>query len=444
MFITNLTLYKFIFLVALLVAEWIFLFRFSLKSYPILRMTASTIGLTLITFFFPILKHDAISTSLMFTFFFAITIPLVKFCWDISWQDCIFCTVAGYSVQHLASVFYSVVTAIGRFDSFPLYSDSALNLNNFSLLIMFEVYALVYWLLYQLFGTKIKRTANVTIRNPALILLLVITVLVEIIVNAFVTYRWYESKDYVYYVCACLSNIICTLSVLVIQFSFLLQKNLTEELDVVYQMLRQEKKQFEISKETIDAINIKCHDMRHMIHSIGEAQAINPQALFELEQSISIYDSITKTGNQALDIILAEKSLYCQKYGITISYIIDGARLNFMSETDIYSLFGNLLDNAIKSVMHLECVKRVISITVRAEQQLLSINSHNYFDGTIIMNDGIPMTDNVDKQNHGFGVKSMTLIAEKYGGTISFDAKNQIFNLNVLIPIPYSHFEESI
>lgn len=442
MYISNLTFYKFIFMIALLAAEWMFLFRLPAKSCLPLRMVLSTVVLTVITYLFPVLHYNAVYTSFMFTFFFAISIPMVKLCWDISWQDCIFCTVAGYSVQHLASVCYSLISAVGGFDTFPFYSDSAFAINSFSILIMFEVYTLIYWILYQFFGSKIRHTENIAIQNPVLMLLLVVTVLVEIILNAFVTYRWYAVKDFVYYISSSLTNIICTVSVLVIQFSLFRQKNLTEELSVVYQMWHQEQKQFEISKETIDAINIKCHDMRHMIHSIGEAQAINPQALFEIEESISIYDSITKTGNQALDIILAEKSLYCQKHDITISYIIDGEQLRFMHETDIYSLFGNLLDNAIQRVMHLEKEKRVISITVRAEQQLLSINSHNYYAGNVIMHQGIPMTDSADKQNHGFGIKSMILIIEKHGGTISFDARDQIFNLNIVIPIPSNQFEE--
>ena len=51
------------------------------------------------------------------------------------------------------------------------------------------------------------------------------------------------------------------------------------------------------------------------------------------------------------------------------------------------------------------------------------------------MEGGLPGTSNRDRTLHGFGVKSMVMIVEKYGGTISFDAKDQIFNLNILFPI---------
>ncbi len=70
-----------------------------------------------------------------------------------------------------------------------------------------------------------------------------------------------------------------------------------------------------------------------------------------------------------------------------------------------------------------------------AKESLLSINSHNYYAGNLQTENGVPITRNADDHYHGFGIKSMMLIVKKYGGTISFDAKNQIFNLNVLFPI---------
>ena len=434
--VTNLFVYKLIFGAALFVAETMFLFRQKKRSYFPLRL-----GLSAAVFFglvavFPLLRYDAVYSSLMFSVFFFLSVLLALACYDINSQACLFCTAAGYTVQHLASVCYDLVTTLGGFSSTAqVYSDSAAHLDLFTALIFLEVYALVYWVLYQLFGRKLKGGREITIRKPSLLALVVLTILVEIVLNAFVIYRKYDSLDLTYYLSASLTNIICSLSVLVIQFSLLLKNTLEAELSVVYQMWRQEQRQFEISKETIDLINMKCHDMRHQIHSIGQRGVIDPEALREIEQTITIYDSIVKTGNQALDIILAEKSLYCQKNGIFISYMADGEKLSFMSDSDIYYLFGNLLDNSIQTVIHLEDDKRIIGVTIRSEGELLSINSHNYYSGDIHMEHGLPVTSKEDKSYHGFGIKSMVMIVEKYGGTISFEVKDQVFNLNILFPL---------
>lgn len=434
--LTSLFVYKLQFMAALLIAQGMFLLRLPPRSRFPLRAAAAAAGCFLMALIFPILNYDALYTSVMFLAFFALTIPAAKLCFDTGWRGCVFCTVAGYSVQHLASVCYDIVLTICGFSgTTQVYSSTAAHFDPIPTAIFFEVYALVYWGLYQIFGRRLKKDEEVTIQRPSLLVLVALVVLVEIVLNALVTYHKYENLDLVYYLAASLTNVICSLSVLVILFSLLLQKSLENELEVVYQMWRQEQKQYEISKQTIDLINVKCHDMKHQIRAISRQTSIDPAALEEMESVISIYGTIVKTGNQALDIILAEKNLYCQKNGVTISCIADGAKLSFMADSDIYSLFGNLLDNAIRSVVALEPDKRVISFSVRAEHALLSINSHNYYGGEIRMERGLPVSDLAKTGYHGFGVKSMVLIVEKYGGTISFHAKNQVFNLNILFPL---------
>ena len=434
--LTSLFVYKLQFMAALLIAQGMFLLRLPLRSRFPLRTAAAAAGCFLMALVFPILNYDALYTSVMFLVFFALTIPAARLCFDTGWRGCVFCTVAGYSVQHLASVCYDLVLTIAGFSgTTQVYSNAPARFDPIPAAIFLEVYALVYWALYQIFARKMRKDEEVSIQRPSLLVLVALTVLVEIVLNAIVIYHKYEALDLVYYLAASLTNIICSLSVLVILFSLLLQKSLEAELEVVRQMRRQEQKQYEISKETIDLINVKCHDMKHQIRAISRQAAIAPAALEELESVISIYGTIVKTGNQALDIILAEKNLYCQKSGATISCIADGAKLDFMTDSDIYSLFGNLLDNAIRSVTALEPDKRVISFSVRAEQALLSINSHNYYGGEVRMERGIPVSNQAETGYHGFGIKSMVLTVEKYGGTISFHAKNQVFNVNILFPL---------
>jgi signal transduction histidine kinase len=434
--ISNLFLYKMLFMLNLIIAQSLFLFRLRKRPNYEIRMLLCTTLSFIFAFFFPILGYNALYSSFMFSTFFALTVLTTKLCYDIDWRTCIFCTVAGYSVQHLASVCYDMIITLSGFNQgVQLYSNTAVSVNPLTALISIQVYALVYWVLFHLFGSKIRRNEDLAMKSPILLALVVLIALVEIVLNAFVIYRKYDNLDMAYYLAASLTNIICTLSVLVIQFELLLRKSLENELGIVYQMWRQEQKQFHVTKETIDLINMKCHDLKHQIRTISQRGAIDQATLEEIEETITIYDSIAKTGNQALDIILAEKSLYCSKNGIFVSYMIDGEKLNFMGDSDIYSLFGNLLDNAIKTVIQLEPDQRVIGITIKAEGELLSINSHNYYSGEVQMEHGIPVTASPDKNYHGFGVKSMIMIVEKYGGNIVFNARDNVFNLNILFPL---------
>ena len=137
-----------------------------------------------------------------------------------------------------------------------------------------------------------------------------------------------------------------------------------------------------------------------------------------------------------LDTILFSKQLYCAKHRIAMMVVADGARLGFMDVMDICSVFGNALDNAIESVLKLpDKEKRLIRIAVYTQNNFLMIRVENYFEGPLQMEDGEFKTTKRDKGRHGYGIKSIHCIAEKYGGSVSAEAQDNWFHLRVLLPI---------
>ena len=179
--------------------------------------------------------------------------------------------------------------------------------------------------------------------------------------------------------------------------------------------------------------------MKHQIIRIRN-QSKDPSTdryLAEVEDHILIYDAVAQTSNLALDTILTDKSLYCEKNGIKLVYMVDGEKLAFMEEADIYNLFGNALDNAIESVMKInDQDERVVSLTVKTVGNLLSIHLDNAFSGTLNMEDGLPTTTKAERESHGYGLKSIRMTAEKYRGRLNVSAEHALFNLNIVIPIP--------
>lgn len=108
-----------------------------------------------------------------------------------------------------------------------------------------------------------------------------------------------------------------------------------------------------------------------------------------------------------------------------------------MSPTDLYSLFGNALDNAFDAVRAVDDPdKRSISLLVQRVAGMVSVHIENYYAGTVAFEDGLPRTTKADTSSHGFGVKSMRLIAESYDGSLTMGTNGETFYLNVLIPIP--------
>lgn len=66
-----------------------------------------------------------------------------------------------------------------------------------------------------------------------------------------------------------------------------------------------------------------------------------------------------------------------------------------------------------------------------------SIHVENSFDGTVELGtDGLPETTKADRANHGFGVRSMRLTVERYGGTLTTLAEGGHFHVNAIVPMP--------
>ena len=201
-------------------------------------------------------------------------------------------------------------------------------------------------------------------------------------------------------------------------------------------MLATERRQYELSRENIEAINIKCHDIRHQIRQL-EGRAADPKVLEDIAQQVDVYDSLIRTGNDALDVILSEKGLVCERERIDLRCIADGSALSFMAPTDIYALFGNALDNAIEASRKIERPdERSVALTVREAAGMASIHVENRFVGEVRTGaDGLPQTSKDDALNHGFGTRSMRLIAQRYGGTMVTRAADGVFHLNVSLPL---------
>ena len=165
-------------------------------------------------------------------------------------------------------------------------------------------------------------------------------------------------------------------------------------------------------------------------------QLMGREYLQELERDIMIYDVSLQTGNRALDVVLMEKGLFCKNHEIQWSCMVDGSRMNFMKAEDIYGIFGNALDNAIEAVSRLEDPQqRVISVKAIYQKKILVIQFQNYYQGDLEFRNGIPRTTKQNKQDHGYGMKSIRYTVEKYNGTVTVSTKNNILTLQILIPL---------
>lgn len=230
-------------------------------------------------------------------------------------------------------------------------------------------------------------------------------------------------------------NALCCLFCLAIQFGIFHSSRQEQELEISRRLMTEKEQQYNISKSTMEAINRKSHDLKYQLTALAAGQK-DRRPLDEALALVESFDAMIHTGNETLDVIFAEKTQFCQQQGIGFVCMIDGARLNFMDTTDQYVLFGNIIDNALNAVRSLPPeVDRSIYMDVHAEKKLLLIRTENPFAGTLQFRDGLPRTSTGDELNHGYGMSSIRMICEKYGGSISTRAEDGRFYLNAVLPL---------
>lgn len=209
--------------------------------------------------------------------------------------------------------------------------------------------------------------------------------------------------------------------------------------DAINQLFHKQYDQYKLSLDNSEMLRKEMHDLKHYLAALrGEEDPVKrEEVLADMEQAIAIQESFMNTGNQVLDVILTTKSLACNKAGITLSAMVDGSLLEGIHVKDICSLFGNLLDNAIEASQQIEDKSmRIINLSMHKKNQFIVIECSNY---CLLENEidplTLPETTKDDKAHHGYGLKSIHQVAEKYHGAMNISTNGNWFEVKVLLGI---------
>lgn len=235
--------------------------------------------------------------------------------------------------------------------------------------------------------------------------------------------------------------ILCCLFILTNQREQMKRETERIEFSQKEQLWEKTKLRYEMSKESIAVVNQHYHDMKHqlMILSTMSDEDKRKAKLQDMESKIAAYDAVVRTGNEYLDTVLTEKKLTCQSNQISMSCIADGSQLAFMDELDLYTLFGNALDNAIEANRKISNVhERWISVQIQNKKGILLVEIVNPYEGSLVYDSNyMPVTSKQDTGSHGFGTKSMKNIVEHYGGQMVIKTEQNKYLLRMIFQNPH-------
>ena len=171
------------------------------------------------------------------------------------------------------------------------------------------------------------------------------------------------------------------------------------------------------------------HDMKHYLTTaaelISDGKPNDAKSYIEniLNEKIASAGRVVSTGSAVVDAVLNNKISLCSEKKINVKCIID-TQFESSNDIDISILLSNLLDNAINGC---DLSNPHIELVISKVKSMTYIAVKNSIAQSVLLNNPDLKTDKQNKSEHGFGIKSIKQIADKYDGSIEFKEENGIF-----------------
>lgn len=180
------------------------------------------------------------------------------------------------------------------------------------------------------------------------------------------------------------------------------------------------------------------HDMRHHFSMLGTLLKNDDIAgalkyISAAENDISQITPVKYCENTTVNLIVSAFAKKAEDAGVVFSAEVDIPSQVPLAETELCALLSNALENAVAVAAQLPYSEnRTVLLRCMIRKGNLLLYVENNYDGEVIMKDGLPCST---QEGHGFGVKSMHMIAEKHGGYCAFSAENGVFTVKIVLPL---------
>lgn len=201
------------------------------------------------------------------------------------------------------------------------------------------------------------------------------------------------------------------------------------------------------SNSQIETIKLLKHDMKNNISCID---ALIEEENYDEAHNIchSLTDKYTSIGtivnteNYLLNAVLNVEIEKAKSYGIPVKLSITNDLKMFKNSSDIISLIGNILDNAISYLSKNKVKNNEINFSTGYEGSYSIIKCRNNILDSVLFNNPSLKTDKEDKDNHGKGITIINSIAHKYNGDVIIKERNKEFVITVILDnrsLPENH-----
>ena len=139
-----------------------------------------------------------------------------------------------------------------------------------------------------------------------------------------------------------------------------------------------------------------------------------------------------QSGNTAIDSILNYKMLEAEQQSVMLDLDVQIPEQLAVSSQAMSVILGNAIDNAIEAARETE--ERRVNVILQYTKGRLLIQIGNPYRGELhLETSGEYLTRKAEKEDHGFGLKSIKDVVEKFGGVMNIEGKDGQFILTILL-----------
>ena len=216
------------------------------------------------------------------------------------------------------------------------------------------------------------------------------------------------------------------------------EKNI-EKTELIIDKMQNElyRTQFKEAEKKYDEMNKIHHDMKNHLQCISSllddkeyekaesyvADIIKNKLDFEFKQ--------INTGNRVVDAISNAKLTQCKNENI-LTTVNAGSIETSIDDVDMCSLLGNIFDNAIEACRKVEKNKKV-HFEINQKKGYINIIMKNSIQNSVIENNPKLQTTKKHRDIHGYGIKSVKGIVEKYNGMMELFEQDGFFIADIWI-----------
>ena len=201
--------------------------------------------------------------------------------------------------------------------------------------------------------------------------------------------------------------------------------------------LNQSRNELSTLRRAETRIAVYQHDMRHHLTMIGGYLAADrPDQALEyvrsVEKDVAAVAPSHFCENETVNLLCSAFAARAAQAGVHLTAKVQLPAELPVSDTELCALLSNGLENALHAASAPEVSHRFIDLYCGIRFNKLLMEIKNPYAGEILLEDGLPRSRT---QGHGYGCRSIQLIAQKRRGLCTFTPENGLFTLRIVLPL---------